>query len=268
MSEIDIPLGKIIRWALIAFVVVIIFFGSFYIVGTGERAVLVTLGKPDLDAKGEGLHFKMPLIQKAVKMDVKTLKYEADLTAASSDLQDVNTKVAINYRIEPEAVPTLYREVGVDYSNKIIYPLEQEANKAVTAQYTAEELITKREEVRQKMKDNLAEKLRSRGVIIEEVSIVDFKFSESFSKAIESKVTAEQDALAAKNKLAQVEYEAQQRVASARGEAEAITIQSQALQQNKDILQLRAIEKWNGVMPQVVGNGAMPFINIGGLQNP
>lgn len=256
-------LKKTTKYILSIIVLLVIIFGSFYIVQAGERAVLVTFGKPSVEAKGEGLHFKIPLIQKAIKMDVKTQKYQADLSAASSDLQDVSTTIAINYHIIPESAPEIYQTIGLDYADKVIYPLEQETNKGVTAQYTAEQLITKREEVRQKMKDNLIEKLRSRQIVVEEVSIIDFKFSESFTQAIEAKVTAEQNALAAKNKLEQVKYEVEQKVAQARGEAESIRIQSAALRDNPDILQLRWIEKWNGVTPQVVtSDGSSVLYNI------
>jgi regulator of protease activity HflC (stomatin/prohibitin superfamily) len=196
-------------------------------------------------------------------MDVKTQKYEADLSAASKDLQTVSTKIAINYRLVPESVPVIYKTIGTNYRESVIYPLEQEANKAATAQFTAEELITKREQVREMMKINLQEKLTSRGIIIEEVSIVNFDFSKSFNEAIEAKVTAEQNALAAKNKLEQVKYEAEQRITQATAEAEAIKIQSQAIQQNggTEYVQLQAIKQWNGVMPQVTG-GVMPFIDV------
>lgn len=256
---------KIVFYLFSFITFIIVLSGVVYIISAGERGVLLTFGKPDLQAKLEGIHFKIPIVQEIIKMDVKTQKYEADLTAASKDLQDVNTKIAINYRLVPENVPILYRDIGINYAEKIIYPLEQEVNKATTALFTAEELVTKRDEVREKMKNQLTEKLQPRGIIVEEVSIINFAFSESFTQAIESKVTAEQNALAAKNKLEQVKYEAQQRIEQAQGEAEAIKIQAQAIQSQggKDYVQLQAINKWDGKMPLYSGGGALPFINIG-----
>jgi regulator of protease activity HflC (stomatin/prohibitin superfamily) len=248
----------------------ILFFGSFYIINAGERGILLTFGKVDISAKGEGLHFKLPIIQKIVKMDVKTLKYEADLTAASRDLQDVNTKIAINYHITSESAPEIYRNIGINYADKIIYPYEQETNKAITSQFTAEELITKRDAVRERMKTELKDKLQSRGIIIEEISIVNFAFSPSFAQAIEAKVTAEQNALAAKNKLEQVKYEAEQTVTKGKAEAEALSLQK--LQITPDLVQLRQIEvqreaiaKWNGIMPTTLlsgGNNILPTIPL------
>ena len=252
---------------ILALIVIILLFGSFYIISAGERGILLTFGKVDLAAKGEGLHFKLPLIQKIIKMDVKTLKYEADLTAASRDLQDVNTKIAINYHIVPELTPEIYRNIGINYAEKIIYPYEQETNKAITSQFTAEELITKRDSVRERMKTELKAKLQERGIIIEEISIINFAFSPSFAAAIENKVTQEQNALAAKNKLEQIKYEAEQRVAQAKGEADAIAIQAQAIQTTggQSYLTLKWIEKWNGQVSIV--NGGNPIIDLRGTSS-
>lgn len=266
-EEIGIKPGTVVKYVLIgivALIALIALFNIAYTVQAGHRAVLLTWGKPNMVSIGEGLHAKWPFAQNAVIMDVQTQKYEADLSAASSDLQDVKTKIAINYHLVPEDVPAIYRDIGVSYAEKVIYPLEQETNKAATAQYTAEQLITKRDEVREKMKTNLREKLQVKGIIVEEISIINFEFSPSFTQAIELKVTAEQNALAAKNKLAQVEYEAQQRITQASAEAEAIRIQAQAIQAQggKDYVQLQAISKWNGVLPTITTSGVVPFINI------
>lgn len=256
--------SKLIFLLILLVIVLVLILSSFYTISAGERGVLLTFGKLDETAKGEGLHFKIPMVQTIIKMDIKTQKYEADLSAASRDLQTVSTKIAINYHIVPEMSTDIFQSIGINYAEKVIYPLEQETNKAITSQFTAEQLITNREEVRQKMKDSLAEKLSPRGIIVEEISIINFDFSPSFNQAIEAKVTAEQNALAAKNKLEQVKYEAEQRIAQATAEAEAIRIQAQAItsQGGKDYVQLKAIERWNGIMPQVTG-GVMPFVDVG-----
>jgi len=210
--------------------------------------VVVRLGEAGEISQAPGLHFKLPIIDKAVKFNVKTQKYEADASAASSDLQIVQTKLAINYHVIPESVPTLYREIGLDYSQVVIQPLEQEIVKATTAKYTAEELITKREQVREDMKTLLSEKLLPLGLYVEEVSIVNFDFSQSFNEAIEAKVTAEQNALAAKNNLEKVKFEAQQTIETAKAQAEAIRIQAQAInsQGGADYVALQKIKAWDG----------------------
>jgi regulator of protease activity HflC (stomatin/prohibitin superfamily) len=254
---------KIFFYGVIVIILLTVIFGTLYTIPAGYKGVLLTFNKPSEVAKGEGLHFKIPIVQSVVKMDTRTIKYEADLTAASKDLQDVSTKIAINYHLSPDNVVEVYRGIGIDYASKIIYPLEQESNKAATAQFVAGELITKREEVKSNMETLLREKLSPRGIVVESISIIDFKFSPSFSQAIEAKVTAEQNALAAKNKLEQVKYEAEQRISQANGEAEAIKIQAQAIQSQggKDYVELQRIAKWNGAYPSVVG-ASSPIIDM------
>jgi len=232
------------------------------IVGAGEVGVVTTLGKVSQTTLDSGYHFINP-ISWVSKIDVRIQKEEADASAASKDLQTVNAKVALNYHILPSKARDLFLEVRKDYKVRLIQPALQEAVKAATATFTAEELITKRPEVSQQVKLRLMERLESRGIIVDEFSILNFDFSPSFNQAIEAKVTAEQNALAAKNKLEQVKYEAQQQIEQAKGKAEAIAVEAAALQQNQQIVSLRAIEKWSGDLPQYVGAGApIPFLDI------
>ena len=262
----DVIKQQIFHWTKIggfALVIIILLFNTFYIVNAGERAVLVTLGNPSMDAKMEGLHFKIPIIQKAIIMDVKTQKYESELSAASLDLQEVTTKIAINYHLRPDAVPIIYKEIGIDYASRVIQPLESEANKEATAKFSAEQLITRRSEVRNMMVETLRTKLESRNIVVEDISIIDFKFSPSFTAAIENAQVQRQNSIAAENKLKQIEFEAKQRITQANGEAEAIRIQAAAIQSQggKEYVQLQAINKWTGTLPLVTG-GSIPFINL------
>ena len=263
-KEIEINAGKLVVWGIVVVLLLAIAFSSFYIVNAGERAVLITLGNPSDAVITEGLNFKAPFIHSVIKMDIKSQKDEVDATSASSDLQTVNAKIAVNYHLESSSAPRIYKEVGTDYVNRILSPAIQESTKASTAQFTAEELITKREQVREAIKQLLKDKMGPRGIVIEDVLITNFDFSESFNQAIEAKVTAEQNALKELNQLKAVEYQAQQRVTQAKAEAEAIEIQAKAItsQGGKEYVQLQAISKWNGILPTVTG-GAMPFINIG-----
>ena len=264
-------------YGAVSFLLLSFIFMSFYTIDAGERGIVLTFCNPNMIPKSEGLHFKIPLIQKVIKMDVKTLKYEAELSAASRDLQTVTTKIAINYRISPESSPEIYKTIGTNYADKIIYPTEQEVNKATTSKFTAEELITKREIVREEMKGLLQEKLSSRNIIVEEVSIINFDFSKTFNDAIEAKVTAEQQALAAKNKLEQVRYEAEQTIARASAEAEALRLKKQLIThelvqlsqievQSKSLdVQREAISKWDGQMPNTLlsgSNSILPTLQI------
>jgi len=256
--------GKWIGGVILGIIILILIFGSFGTVGAGERGVKTRFNK----IVGEiqpGLYFKMPFIEHITKIDVQTQKVTQDATAASSDLQDVKTTIAVNYNIQPDKVSSIYQNVGEDYSDVIIDPAIQETVKAATANYTAEQLVTKREDVRGEIVKALTDKLATQGIVVTQVSITNFSFSDTFNQAIEAKVTAEQNALAAQNKLKQVQFEAEQTVASAKAQAEAIQIQAQAInsQGGADYVQLQAVNKWDGHLPQqFVPGSALPFINL------
>ena len=160
-------------------IVLSILSSSFVIIGPGERGILVTLGKVEDRVLGEGLSFKKPFIQEVAKMDVKTHKKEVLESAASRDLQMVQVVVAVNYNLDPMSVNKLYQEVGRRYESRIIDPSTHESIKAVTARYTAEELVTKREDVREGMELLLRENLLEEGILVTELSIVNFDFSRS-----------------------------------------------------------------------------------------
>jgi regulator of protease activity HflC (stomatin/prohibitin superfamily) len=234
----------------------------FGTVGAGERGIQLRFGAVTGKIFGEGLYFRIPFVEQVEKIDVKIQKDEVEASAASKDLQTVSSIVALNYHLAPSEVALLYQEVGIQYNARIIAPALQETVKAATAQFTAEELITKRPEVREEIKKLLVEKLEQRGILLDDFNIVSFDFSRTFNDAIEAKVTAEQEALAAKNKLERVKFEAQQKIEEAKGKAEAITIESQALRNNPQVLQLRALEKWDGKLPQFLGSDTIPFLNI------
>ena len=252
----------------IAIIIVIsLIFSTVFTVPAGERGVQLHFGAVTGVIYDEGLNFKIPFVQKVDKMDIKILKIETGTSAASKDLQIVTTTIALNYRLVPDRVAHIRQTIGMDYQPIIIDPAIQEAIKSATAKFTAEELITKRPIVREEMKIVLQEKLdilSVNSIIVAEFNIVDFSFSAEFDKAIEAKVKAEQDALKAERDLDRIIIEAQQKIVSAKAEAESIRIQSNALRNNPDILELRAIEKWDGVLPKVTG-GVTPFIDITSL---
>lgn len=247
--------------------IIIILFGTFYMIDAGEVGVLLTFGEVNPVVSEPGLHAKIPIAQSVIKLETRTQKYESEGSAASKDLQIVTAKVATNFHIQGSMAPNIYQEMGINYAERVIQPLEQEILKATTAKFTAEELITKREEVRLAMKDELEARLQPRGVIVEEIAITNFDFSPSFNQAIEAKVTAEQLKLKADRDLERIRVEAEQKVTQATAEAEALKLQKEQvtpeLVQLRTIeMQLKAIEKWDGILPQVTGS-AVPFINIG-----
>jgi len=238
----------------------------FAIVPAGNRGVITTFGKVSPDVLDEGLHFRIPIAQTVHLMDVRIQKGEGSGDAASRDMQQVHTSVALNYHVNPAEAANVFRELGQNIGDRIIVPAVQEAVKAATAQYTAEELIAKRPEVRDRIRSLLMERLTRHGVVVDEFSIVNFAFSKSFNEAIEAKTTAEQLKLKAERDLQRIRVEAEQKVTQAKAEAESLALQKQ--QVTTELIRLReienqrkAIEKWDGRLPQVSG-GAIPFINV------
>ncbi len=252
---------KSILLSALVVVVASLIFGSVGTVGAGERGVLLQFGAVKDKVFGEGLYFKIPLIQRVVKMDVKMQKDEVPASASSKDLQIVTSKIAINYHLSPANVNVIWRDVGKDYNSRIIAPSIQEAVKAVTAKFTAEELIIRREDVKDQIKINLAERLIKNHIVVDEINITAFDFSKSFNEAIEAKVTAEQLKLKAERDLERIRIEADQKVIEAEGKAKAIKTEAQALILNPKVVELRWIEKWDGKVPTYWGE-ATPFVGI------
>jgi regulator of protease activity HflC (stomatin/prohibitin superfamily) len=241
-------------------------------VGAGERGIVLNFGAVQNTVLGEGIHFKIPIVQTVELMDVKIQKAITDAASASSDLQDVDLSVALNYHVIPDKANIVYQSIGVEFKARIIDPAIQEVMKAVTARYTAEELITKRPAVSTEMKDALTSRLLESNIAVDAFSIVSFSFSKTFTDAIEAKQTAEQNALKAKRDLDRIRVEAEQTIAAATAEAEALRLQKMNI--SPDLIELRkieanlkAIEKWNGILPEVTGAGAIPFIGVGGTKN-
>lgn len=247
--------------AIVIFLAALLIFGSVGTVGAGERGVLLQFGAVKDTVYGEGLYFKIPVIHQVVKMDVRMQKDEVPASASSKDLQVVTSKVAINYHLAPNSVNKVWQEVGKDYNIRVIAPSIQEAVKAVTAKFTAEELIIKREDVKEQIKANLAERLVKNNIIVDEINIVAFDFSRAFNDAIEAKVTAEQLKLKAERDLERIRIEADQKVVEAEGKAKAIRTEAQALSSNPKVVELRWIEKWDGKVPTYWGQ-ASPFIGL------
>lgn len=239
----EINIAKIISRISIGLVILILVFGAFGTVGAGERGVLLQFGAVQDKVFGEGLYFKIPFVQTVVKMDVRIQKDEINASAASKDLQIVTSRIALNYHIDPDQVNKIWQEVGRNYNVRIIAPSIQEAVKAESAKFTAEELIIRREEVKEQIKANLTKRLLERSILVDEFNIIEFQFSQAFNEAIEAKVTAEQLKLKADRDLERIVIEAEQKVADAIGKAEAIRIEAVALRQNTQVVELRWIEK-------------------------
>ncbi|MBU1229453.1 MAG: prohibitin family protein [Proteobacteria bacterium] len=255
----------------VAVFVFLVFFTPWVQVGAGQRGIVLNFGAVQDKVLDEGLHLRIPVMQEIVIMDVKVQKVETDAAAASADLQDVSSRVALNYHIVPDKANVVYQKIGINFRERIIDPAILEVVKAVTAKYTAEELITKRPAVSEAMRVTLMERLGHNNIAVDAFSIVIFSFSKVFTEAIEAKQTAEQLALKARRDLDRIKIEAEQKITAAKAEAESLRLQKANI--SPDLLELRrieanmkAIDKWDGVMPQVTGSGAMPLIGLGELQ--
>lgn len=287
---------KIAIPAIIAVIIIfVVLTSSLKIVEAGNRGVLLKFGAVDTSVSlSEGLHFVIPFRDSIVPMEVRTQKLVESTTSASKDLQNVATEVALNYRVDPDTVPILYKEIGLDYSNRVIVPTIQESVKQVTARYNAEELITKRDQVKSEIEQQIEGRLTPYNILADTTSITDFQFSDQFVQAVEAKVQAEQRALQAQNELRRIQIEAQQtearalgeqkaniasaegqrqsNILKAQGESEAIKIIDTQLRTSTDYLNWLKAQRWDGKLPLVTGSssggsegnnlGATPFIKI------
>jgi len=242
---------------------VAIFFTPFVIVNAGERGVVMQFGKVQEKVLGEGLHPIVPIVTSVQKLSMRVQKHQIQGQAASKDLQDVFTDVALNWHIVPQSANTVFQQIGDERNivQRIINPAVEEVLKAVMAKYTAEEIITKREEVKAGVDDSLVKRLANYNIAVDDISLVSIHFSERFSQAVEAKQIAEQEAKRAEFVALKAIKEADAEVNRAKGKAEAQRLVRETL--TPLLLQKQAIEKWNGEFPTVLGgNGALPFLNI------
>jgi regulator of protease activity HflC (stomatin/prohibitin superfamily) len=238
--------------------------GSFVVISAGHQGVQVTLGEVNMKTLNEGLHFVNP-ISNVSEVSVRVTKAELpNANAGTKDLQIVHTNIVVNYRLDGSKVAHVYKEFGLELEDKILMPAVNEAFKATTAHYNSEELVTKRDEVSRAIHQALQDKVAKYGLMVSEISLVNFGFSAQYQAAIEQKVIASQKKLKAEQDLARIQVEAEQAIAKAKGDAEAIRIQSQAItsQGGKDYVQLQAIGKWDGKLPTYMMGNATPMINI------
>ena len=278
--------GVITVLAVIAVIGLVVVTFVFVRVPSGYRGVLMTFGKVEDKVLQEGLNYKVPFSQTVVLMNVQIQKAESTEATVTRDLQEVATTVAVNFRLNPSRVNEIYKDLREDYVARVIKPNIEESLKAVTADFRAEELVTKRAEVKATFDDILVERLGVFNIDVISVSLTDFQFSASFSQAIEAKVIAEQMALQAKNTLEQIRYEAQQQIiqaeaaknatiARAEGDAFAQIIQANATakaikliteQMTAEYSQYLWLQQWNGELPVVYsGDGQGLILDISQL---
>lgn len=240
---------------LLVILVIILFLGGFRTIKSGQVGIKTRFGKVIDTQMDEGVNFKLPFIEKIVKMNIQVQKIELDTTSASKDLQDVNMKLAVNYRVNGKKATSLYKNVGTKYEEVILQPAIQESIKAITSNYTAEELITNRSEVSVKCMEMLQTKVEKYGLSIDNFNITNFSFSEEFNKAIEEKQVAEQKVLTAKQELEKEKIEAEKKIVKAEAEKQANELKQASLTDN--LIKEKFIDKWNGELPKASGSNSI-----------
>src|SRR3989475_8366328 len=264
---------KIVAAVVTVIVIIVVMSESVVVVEAGHRGVVLYVGAVENRLLGEGIHFIIPFAEQVVPLEVRTLKFQADASAASNDLQEVQTTIALNYHISPSQANIIYQQLGADYADRIIAPTIQESVKASVAKFNAEELITKRATAKAVIAQTISNTLSARDIVVETVFITDFKFSQAFANQVESKVVAFQKYLTEQNNLKAVQVVANQtvvqanataraNVARAGGESQAIKVITVQLKQSPEYLQWLSINRWNGQMPYAFGSGAVPFFQL------
>ena len=288
---------RIVLLAVAAVLALIVLPNCFATVPVGSTGIMLTMGKVEDTALPEGVHFKIPFVQKIVSMDNRVKKLELSTEAFSKDIQTVSATLAVNYRLQTEKTFAIYKSTGTAYEDNLIVPATHEVLKSVCAQYTAEELISKRAESSDKMRDELDAKLSQIGISITDFNIIDFDFSDEFISAVESKQVAEQlkKKAATENEtaIAQAEREKQVSIKQSEAEAERVRIAAEAQAQSTliaaqaeaDAVKLAAdaeayrleqvgrqltdktilntlADNWNGELPGVIGAGAAGILNL------
>lgn len=258
---------KLVVGGVVLFIILIIVVANFpfVVVNAGHRGVIFSNATGISNRiLGEGFHMRQPFIEDVKQVSIQVQKDEVVAQAASKDLQTVTTKIVVNWHMDAKRVNKIYQNIGSEKEvvDNVLIPNTSEVVKAATAQYTAEELLTKRPDLKTKIDVGLSERLRGYDIVLDDVSIVDIDFSVGFNQAIERKAQAEQDALAEKNKLEAIKYQAEQTITAAKAEAESIKIRTEALNQNQNLIELEKAKRWNGVLPTHILGGAVPFFNI------
>ena len=241
---------KLIIIGVVGVLIIITIFASITTVGTGEVGIKTRFGKVQDEMIQEGINLKVPFIERIIKIDCKTKKIEEEAESSTKDMQDVTAKIAVNYNVNKETANILYREIGKKYEEIIIEPAMQESIKSAMAQFTSEELITKRSDVSNKIQEILTEKISDKGFNITGFNIINLNFSDEYNEAIEQKAVKKQEVETAKAELEKQQIENERKIENAKAEAE--VMRQQNLEITENTLRLKMLEKWNGQLPTTV----------------
>jgi regulator of protease activity HflC (stomatin/prohibitin superfamily) len=266
------PKPRTIGILIILLIIFIFLWSSFALVPAGHRGVVLWWGSVEKRVMGEGLNFKVPMAERVIKVDVRVQPHPfKEIDAASKEYQMVKLTGMMNFHIDPSYVNDLYQKVGLDFANKVIDPAFNDFVKEVVPIYQITEILPKREDIRKRAMTKLGENLARYHIIVDDIYFANIRFSPEYEKAVEAKQVAQQQVETQRQVLFQREIEAQQKVATAKGEAESISVVAQGQAKANEALsrsispilvQYKTIEKWNGILPQVSGGG-IPLIDLG-----
>jgi regulator of protease activity HflC (stomatin/prohibitin superfamily) len=266
------PKPRTIGILIILLIIFIFLWSSFALVPAGHRGVVLWWGSVEKRVMGEGLNFKVPMAERVIKVDVRVQPHPfKEIDAASKEYQMVKLTGMMNFHIDPSYVNDLYQKVGLDFANKVIDPAFNDFVKEVVPIYQITEILPKREDIRKRAMTKLGENLARYHIIVDDIYFANIRFSPEYEKAVEAKQVAQQQVETQRQVLFQREIEAQQKVATAKGEAESISVvahgqakANEALSRSISpiLVQYKTIEKWNGILPQVSGGG-IPLIDLG-----
>jgi len=273
----NFAVGRAVAAAIVALLLIIVLAGSVVVVEAGQTGVVLTFGRVSPVVLQEGIHFKVPFAQNVIAINNRIVKTEVTTEAFSKDLQTVSTVIAVNYHINKSSSAEIYKQVGLGYDDVLVIPAINEVLKAVTANYTAQQLVSSRGDVSILLDENLNTKLNEYGVVVDDLNIINWDFTEEYISAIEAKQVAEQNLIKTRTEQEQAlviaNTEAQKQVIAAQAQADKIRLLADATAESNrtiaeslsDILiRYELLQKWDGQLPKVTG-GASTFTDISGL---
>lgn len=240
---------KIIKLAAIAGLLAVAGCGQ---IDADEAGFKTWFGKVDTPVLDPGLYFIFPIGGSLKTYTLRDIRVNYKMQAYTKDMQQADFEVAMTYAAKRDGLIDLHVKYGERYAAVILEPIAQAAVKDVVGQWEAEQLVNNREKATTAILEKVIALVADKPVLVKQINIINIDYSDVFEKAIESKQVAQQKALEAKNKTAEIEEEAKQKLVSAKAEAEAIQIRAKALAENKDVMMLNAIEKWDGILPKTV----------------
>ena len=271
----NLSVGKIVGAVVVLILVLIVVGGSIVVVEAGQTGVVLTFGRVSPTVLQEGIHLKVPFAQKVITINNRIVKTEVTTEAFSKDLQTVSSVIAVNYHVNKSSSADVYKQVGLGYEDVLVMPAINEVLKQVTANYTAQELVSNRGDVSILLDESLNSKLNEYGVMVDDLNIINWDFSEEFINAIEAKQVAEQNLIKTRTEQEQAlviaNTEAQKQVIAAQAEADKIKLladatadsnQTIALSLSDILIRYETLQKWDGQLPKVT-SGSDTLIDIG-----